>query len=276
MNMLVIGGDRRAGCLVRAARAAGHAADGIWLDRFDPALSCAWPERMAYDVYILPYPVAAQAGKIPTPLATAELSVAEAAAHIPPGARVLAGRGELPEGFKRMAPDALEGFALGNAVPSAEGAIFEAMRAQEDCLAGSRCLIVGYGRIARLLARGLRGLGARVTVAARKERDRALACAEGCDACAIAQIPARIGEARFVFNTAPAPVVGEEALRAAQPDALLLELASAPYGIDAQAAQRLGRRLIVAGGLPGKYAPDYAARVLLGAIEEWKEREAWK
>ena len=235
MNMLVLGGDRRAGCLVRAARAAGHATDGIWLDRFDPALSCAWPERMAYDVYILPYPVAAQAGKIPTPLATAELSVAEAAAHIPPGARVLAGRGELPGGFRRMAPDALEGFALGNAVPSAEGAIFEAMRAQEDCLAGSRCLIVGYGRIARLLARGLRGLGARVTVAARKERDRALACAEGCDACAIA-----------------------------------------PYGIDAQAAQRLGRRLIVAGGLPGKYAPAHAARVLLGAIEEWKEREAWK
>ena len=38
---------------------------------------------------------------------------------------------------------------------------------------GSRVLVIGYGRVGRLLAHRLKGLGARVTVSARSFRDLA-------------------------------------------------------------------------------------------------------
>lgn len=273
LKMLVVGGDRRSGWLVRRARAAGFWADGVWLDRFDPAFACAWPESMDYDVYILPYPVAEKEGKVATPLASQPLSMAQVREKVPDGARVLGGKCETHGTWRLFSPASLESFAVGNAVPSAEGAIFEAMRESEGCIAGSHCLVVGYGRIGRLLSRKLLGLGAKVTVAARKEKDRVFARAEGCETCGTDEIAAHIGEMQFVFNTAPAPVVGETELAAMDGDALALELASAPYGIDMQAAAGLGRRCVLAGGIPGKYAPAYAADVLLEAIRTFITQE---
>lgn len=268
LKMLVIGGDRRSGWLVRRAREAGWEADGIWLDRFDPSFVCAWPEGARFDVYVLPYPVAEREGAVVTPLASRPLGVEEVRARIPAGARVMAGKGELNGAWATLSPSALESFAVGNAVPSAEGAIFEAMRGAEGCIATSDCLVVGYGRIGRLLARKLSALGARVTVAARKEKDRVWAMAEGCGACPVTQIAERIAGMQFIFNTAPSPVIGEAELEAMRPDALAIELASAPYGIDMAAAKRLGRQALLAAGIPGKYAPAYAAEVLLRAIDE--------
>ena len=45
------------------------------------------------------------------------------------------------------------------------------MEATDRTLHGSRCLIIGYGRIGRLLADRLLSLGAEVTVSARKYGD---------------------------------------------------------------------------------------------------------
>ena len=41
-------------------------------------------------------------------------------------------------------------------------------------------------------------------------------------------------------------------------DALILELASAPYGVNFDRARAHGIQTILAGGLPGKYAPEAA------------------
>ena len=67
-----------------------------------------------------------------------------------------------------------------------------------------------------------------------------------------------------VINTAPAQVLGE--LSALRDGCILLELASAPGGLDPQAAQDGGMRYISAPGLPGKYAPVSAARLIYGAV----------
>lgn len=273
LKMLVVGGDRRSGWLVLRARTAGFQADGVWLDLFDPAFACAWPEVMDYDFYILPYPVAEKEGMVATPLATQPLLMAQTWDRIPKGANVLAGKCEAQGAWRLFSPASLESFAVGNAVPSAEGAIFEAMRESESCVAGSHCLVVGYGRIGRLLSRKLCALGAEVTVAARKEKDRVFARAEGCAACDTKDIAACIGRMQFIFNTAPAPVISETELTAMDQKALALELASAPYGIDMQTAARLGRRFVLAGGIPGKYAPAYAADVLLEAIRTFIAQE---
>ena len=68
---------------------------------------------------------------------------------------------------------ARDDFAVLNAVPTAEGAIACAMSAYEGTIAGSSCLVTGYGRIGKVLARLLKAVGSRVTVSARRGSDKA-------------------------------------------------------------------------------------------------------
>ena len=65
----------------------------------------------------------------------------------------------------------LDSFCLLNAVPTAEGAIAKAIYDTPFCLWNSRVLVIGCGRVARVLAERLRAIGCDVTVSARKSRD---------------------------------------------------------------------------------------------------------
>lgn len=60
-----------------------------------------------------------------------------------------------------------------NAIPTAEGAIQIAMENIEFTMHNSRILILGFGRIGKILAKMLYGLGAKVTCEARKQSDLA-------------------------------------------------------------------------------------------------------
>ena len=51
--------------------------------------------------------------------------------------------------------------------------------------------------------------------------------------------------------------------------ALLMDLASAPWGIDREAARSVGVNAVLESGLPGRYCPRSAAALLM----EYMERE---
>ena len=161
---------------------------------------------------------------------------------------------------------AREELQVANAVPTAEGAIQRAMEATDGTLHGSRCLVLGFGRVGKLLAYRLRNLGAQVTVAARKYRD--LAWIDALDFCSlpIGELSGHLGEFDLIFNTVPALLLDAPRLTETKENCLLMELASAPGGIEEGAAQRLGRRLIRAPGLPGIVAPRAAARAIRESI----------
>ena len=57
------------------------------------------------------------------------------------------------------------------------------------------------------------------------------------------------------------------ALSRCAPGAFAMELASAPYGIDFEAAKRLDVTAWIEGGLPGRMAPKSAAAAMLSLIE---------
>ena len=99
--------------------------------------------------------------------------------------RPVCGSGRLP----RLRPDGGRGvFCAANAVLTAEGALFAAMRAQERALGDCECLVIGWGRIGRALTEMLVALGARVTVASRAERSRRQAQERGAQAVETAAI----------------------------------------------------------------------------------------
>jgi dipicolinate synthase subunit A len=215
-------------------------------------------------------PVPAESGPIlNAPLAAAPLPLEELWAALWPGqlvvggrfgeesaARALAGKIALADLLRRPA------FVTGNAALTAEAAAGLLLRESERALQGSRVLILGFGRIGTLLAAKLRGLGAHVTVAARKEADRALAEALGHAAMDFAALEGAAGDFDAIVNTVPARVLSDAALCCLAPDTLLLELASAPGGFDRQLAANIGLHAIAAPGLPGRCKALAAAELM--------------
>jgi len=70
----------------------------------------------------------------------------------------------------------------------------------------------------------------------------------------------------IVFNTVPAMVLDRDLLFKLNKEALIIDLASKPGGVDFLAAEELGIKTIHALGLPGKTAPVSAARIIKDTI----------
>lgn len=164
-----------------------------------------------------------------------------------------------------------EPLTTANAVPTAEGAIGLAMEHSPIVLQGSQCLVIGYGRIGKVLARKLQALGAEVTVCARKAGDLALAEALGLQTDETGNYRRGLERYHFLFNTVPSPVLTEAQLQCLDRECLLLELASAPGGFDPKLCKTMGLRFLLAGGLPGKCAPKTAGEIYARSILDYPE-----
>ena len=132
-----------------------------------------------------------------------------------------------------------EELAVQNAAVTAEGAVCLAMEELPYTIDRTPVLVIGYGRIGRLLAKKLNALGAIVTVAARSLESRAWAQSEGSKACPIEALESTLPHFPLIFNTAPAEVLSESLLARVRRDCLIIDLASKPGGIDQLCARRL-------------------------------------
>ena len=162
--------------------------------------------------------------------------------------------------------DAQEEMALLNAVPTAEAAIELALSQLPITLWESRCLLTGFGRCAKPLARLLTAFGAQLTVCARSPKDLALARSFGLTALPLAQMDTLLPQQQLIFNTVPAPILGKEQLRLLPHDCLLIDLASGAGGIDHLAARSLGLRCLHSLALPAKTAPVTAGNILCDTV----------
>lgn len=159
-----------------------------------------------------------------------------------------------------------EELQITNALFTAEGAIQRAMEETDICLHRCPCLVLGFGRIGKLLSHRLRAMGASVTTAARRYRDLAWCDALGYESLPFSRLSPALHQFMLIFNTVPSLVLDTEELRHTREDCLIMELASPPGGIDLDAASCLGRRVICARGLPGQAAPLSAAAALRDSI----------
>lgn len=160
-----------------------------------------------------------------------------------------------------------ESFAIKNAVPTAEGAISLAIKHSKKTLFGNKALVIGNGRIGKILSNMLKFMGSEVTVSARRESDLSFIEAFNMKKINTGKIGAVAGEFDFIFNTVDFPVIDTEFLKKTRPDAVIIELASHPGGIygDKSAA---ACEIINAQGLPGKFSPISAAEILAETITE--------
>jgi dipicolinate synthase subunit A len=162
----------------------------------------------------------------------------------------------------------LDQIAIPNSIPTAEGAIQIAMENSRITIHGSKSCIIGFGRVALTLARTLKALGAYVYVVARNRGQLARAAEMGCIKAGYHELPGILNEMDFVFNTVPAMILNKELLKHANPELIIIDLASQPGGTDFEAANRYGIKAILAPGLPGKVAPISAGQILADVIPD--------
>lgn len=179
--------------------------------------------------------------------------------------------GKLPSHLKQMATESgvrvceygdHDAIAIPNAVPTAEGAIQLMMEKTPYTVNDAACLVLGFGRVARALASRLQALGAKVTVAARNPQQLTMAAELGYKPFPLCHLGQAVTEAAVVFNTIPAVVLTAPLLAQMSPETLIIDLASAPGGVDFEAAKRNRITAILALGLPGKVAPRTAGQIL--------------
>ena len=118
-------------------------------------------------------------------------------------------------------------------------------------LQGSSVLIIGWGRIGKCLCRLLENHGADVTVAARKDTDRAMARALGSCSISIENAAKETSRYDIIINTVPVMVLPDVSVRS---NALVLELAS-KRGISCNG-------ILDCRGLPGKMAPEESGKLI--------------
>ncbi len=269
-TVAVLGGDRRSALLAKMLADDGFEVCTWGLDAVNPTeLSVA----VGAQVILLPIPLSRE-GK----LTGSEVSVKELFSHLSREQMILAGgiRAEdyvcaASRGLKLIDYMDREDFTVRNVVPTVEGALELALGALPVTLHSCPCLVLGYGRIGKLLSHRLQALGARVSVAARKMSDLAWIEAYGYDALHSERLSGKLGEFRVVFNTVPHLLLGEALLSELRPDCVLIELASVP-GFDAAAAKAFGLQVVDGRGLPGRCAPETAAaaikKIVLESLEE--------
>lgn len=297
--VIVVGGDDRQVTVIRALIRAGcpvwtvglsgaeDLPDGVRLcGDLSACLRAAGESGTEPLCLLLPLPVSRDGETVACPLEpTARISLSEILKAMIDIPEMHLFGGRIPANFIRMlsekvGPDAvaarsldyytLESIQIPNARITAEAAIMIVMESTDTALLGSRMAVLGYGRIGQFLARLLLPLGVSVTVAARREKSLAHAAGDGCHT-----LPLKGAEAlhplsqgyNVIFNTIPAPVLGQKILERLDPRTLILDLASSPGGIDPEAHPgKNGPRILRAPSLPGRYAPVTAGQVLADAL----------
>lgn len=141
-----------------------------------------------------------------------------------------------------------------NAFITADCALQVAAPLLTTTLRDTPTLIIGWGRIGKCLAQLLKAAGAEVSVAARKEADRAMIRALGYQAVKLSD---RLSGFRLLYNTAPEPVLAVEKSGLCK-NCVKIDLAS-KRGI-------MGEDVVWARGLPGVHAPESSGRLISDTI----------
>ena len=237
---------------------------------FTEKISKAIPKDV--EVVIGPIPFTSNGVNINAPFGEKEISIREMI-HYLEGKILIAGSIS-PEIYDMSNDDYIEiidimkreELAVLNTISTAEGAIEIAISNTNKIVHGSEVLILGFGRIGKVLARKMAGLSAKVTCAARKDEDLAWIRAYGHKETNINALGENLSQYDIILNTVPHLVLNKERLQYVKKDALLIDLASNPGGIDKKEAKELNLKLVWALALPGKVAPVTTAEFIKDTI----------
>ena len=154
-----------------------------------------------------------------------------------------------------------------NAIPTAEGAIEIAMRELPITIHGSNSLVLGFGRIGKVLSKDLKALGAKTYVEARRFDDLSWIKSYGYEGIYLKHLKEKLPLFDVIYNTVPSEIITVDMMKYIKKDCLIIDLASLPGGVDIKKAEAMGIKVIRALSLPGKCAPKTSGEIIKHTIQ---------
>ena len=154
-----------------------------------------------------------------------------------------------------------EELAILNTIATAEGTIKLAIENTDKILQGTSVLILGFGKVAKIVASKFSLLSTYVTCAARKTTDLAWIEAYGYNSIDINDMLYELKDFDIIINTVPQIIIKEKELKHMKPDVLLIDLASKPGGIEGTKAIQMGLKYIWALAIPRKGCTNIICRI---------------
>lgn len=294
VKLALLGGDMRQLSVVRELTALGFDVHLWGIDRAfcsvaDISPECSWEEAIEdCRVLILPLPVSYDGVRVNCPLLSdfEGVKLSKVLNRLSKDTPVLGGKfsSTVMTMFSEYGVKCLDYFLreelqIKNAVPTAEGAIALAMNELPITLSGAKAAVLGYGRIGKILAHKLKVLDVDVTVAARKYEDLAFAESYGFHGLHldysgdVNSLEALTNGYDVIFNTIPFLVLGKTVIDKLSTSTLIIDLASAPGGVDFNAAKARQLKVLQALSLPGKCSPYTAGKIISQTIIQILEEE---
>lgn len=279
-NFAIIGGDLR---IIKLAKMLAIDGNTVYTFGLEKAQELKGVENVVFcekiskaiqntEIVIGPIPFSSNGKDISSPFSDETISIRELMHEI--NAKILIAGSITPEIYDLANDEYIEiidimkreELAVLNTISTAEGAIEIAISNTNKILHGSEVLILGFGRIGKVLARKMAGLSAKITCAARKDEDLAWIRAYGHKATNINALGENLSGYDIIINTVPHLILTEERLKSVNKECLLIDLASNPGGIDKKTVKDRGIKLVWALALPGKVAPVTTAEFIKDTV----------
>lgn len=160
-----------------------------------------------------------------------------------------------------------ENFKILNAELTSEAVIKFTMSQFDISLFKKKILIVGYGRIGKILSNLLKNMNNDITVCARNSKDLCWASLNNFNTFNTNDIAENLNF-DIIFNTVPAIIFTEKILNLLDPKTYIIDLASTPGGVDFKTAKKMKLKVHQALGLPGKIFPENSGEIVKKIIYE--------
>lgn len=256
-NFFIIGGDNRMYYLAKNLSKDGNNVKTLGLEKIgyenlvnnNIKIAHSINEIDENDILIGGIPISMDNKTFYTPFSDKEIYLNEIN-----GKEIIAGK--IPERIKGIDILKEEGLAIFNSIPTVEGAIAKAIENDDNTIMDANILVLGFGRIGKILCDRLKKLGANVYCTARKKEDIAWIEANGYVGIEYNNLDNNLCKMDIIFNTVPSIVLNKKRLIMLKENALVIDLASNPGGIDKESARILKTKYLQYLGIPGKIAPN--------------------
>lgn len=278
-NIVIIGGDKRQKYLKSYLTSQGFDVSSYGLFDWDDETSKLKSIIKADSVIVLPLPATRNDKTILMPFSKKELFIDNIISLLGKENLVFGGiiKGELLSRLRETEIPFVDyydnSFIEKNAVLTAFGTLKIILEHIDFALPMGKYAITGYGKVAKEVSALLASLSCDITIFARNPSQQEDAKIKGCKAYSLYTLQEKAFEYDLIINTIPSEIFTEEILKNIRTDTKIIELASAPYGVDFDLARKHGVDVVKAFGLPGKYTPKTAGEIIGKGIEEYLKWE---
>ena len=166
-----------------------------------------------------------------------------------------------------------EDVTMKNAIATGEGAIKDIIESTDFTLNNSNILVLGYGRIGKILCKQLSGFGANIYVEARNIKDLSLIDAFSYKSIDLKYLDFYLKDMDIIINTIPHLILDKKRVKMLKKTCFVLDIASLPGGVDTFEVKKQNINYKLSLAIPSKTSPVSAAKYLKDKIYEILEEE---